>query len=70
MARTFLNHYPNTLDDLVAKNYLRRIPPDPIIDSDKEWVTMPPKDSQKGVVFDVKSGALGNGKDGTPYANW
>ena len=65
-----LNHYPDTLNDLVAKQYLRRIPPDPITDSDTTWVAVAPSDPKKGSVFDVKSGAPGNGRDGTAYASW
>lgn len=62
--------YPEALQDLVTKKYLRRIPPDPITDSDKTWVAIPPADPRKSGVFDVKSGAPGNGKDGTPYRSW
>ena len=62
--------YPGSLQDLVTKKYLRKIPPDPITDTDKTWVIVPPSDPKKGGVFDIKSGAPGNGKDGTPYRNW
>ncbi len=62
--------YPDALDDLVAKKYLRSIPADPVTDSNKSWVVMPPADPQKGGVFDIKSGASGHGKDGTPYNTW
>ena len=62
--------YPVVLEDLVAKKYLRSIPPDPITDSNKTWVVVPPSDPQKGGVFDIKSGASGHGKDGTPYNSW
>lgn len=62
--------YPDALDDLVAKKYLRSIPPDPVTDSNKTWVVVPPSDPQKGGVFDIKSGASGHGKDGTPFSTW
>lgn len=62
--------YPETLQDLVTRKYLRRIPLDPVTDSDATWVVVAPADPKKGNVFDVKSGAPGNGKDGTPYRNW
>lgn len=62
--------YPATLDDLVTKRYLRRIPVDPIADSSTSWVVLPPADPQKGAVFDVKSGAPGKGRDGTAYSSW
>lgn len=62
--------YPETLQELVSKKYLRRIPPDPVTDSDKTWQIVPPVAPKKGAVFDIKSGAPGNGKDGTPYNSW
>jgi general secretion pathway protein G len=62
--------YPNDLQELVSKQYLRRIPPDPITDSNKTWVIIPAVDPKKGAVFDIKSGAPGNGRDGTPYRSW
>ena len=65
-----LGKYPDTLDDLVAKHYLRAIPEDPVTHSDKTWVTVAPDDGATGAVFDVKSGAQGTGLDGTSYSDW
>jgi len=62
--------YPSTLDELVSRRYLRRIPIDPITDSATTWVILPPADPQKGNVFDVKSGATGKSRDGTLYVEW
>jgi len=62
--------YPDSLDDLVVKKYLRNIPPDPITGSNETWVLVPPDSSVKGKVYDVKSGAPGAAGDGTPYAEW
>jgi general secretion pathway protein G len=62
--------YPDSLDDLVVKKYLRNIPPDPITGSNETWVLVPPDSSVKGKVYDVKSGAAGAAGDGTPYAEW
>lgn len=64
------NRYPEQLQDLVTKRYLRRIPPDPITGSDKTWVAVPPQDARMGGVADVRSGAAGKGRDGTPYNAW
>lgn len=64
------SRYPDTLQDLVTRKYLRRIPVDPLTDSDRTWVAVPPADPKKGGVFDIRSGAPGNGKDGTPYKSW
>ena len=62
--------YPDSLDDLVSKKYLRKLPVDPITDSATTWVIVPPEDSEKGGVFDVQSGAPGNARDGTPYSSF
>ncbi len=62
--------YPDALDDLVSKKYLRRIPPDPITDSPLTWVVVPPDETGHGGVYDVRSGADGLGLDGTPYGKW
>ncbi len=62
--------YPDTLDDLVVKKYLRNIPPDPLTGSNQTWIPIPPDNLDKGKVYDVKSGAEGVAGDGTPYADW
>ncbi len=62
--------YPDSLDDLVSRRYLRSVPPDPITKSGQSWVVVPPEDPKKGRVYDVHSGAPGNGSDGKPYAEW
>ncbi len=62
--------YPAALEDLVSHKYLRSIPPDPLTDSAKTWVTVPPDDPDKGGVYDVHSGAEGNAADGTAYREW
>ncbi|CAG4882936.1 Type II secretion system protein G [Georgfuchsia toluolica] len=64
------NRYPDKLADLTDRKYLRRIPPDPITDSDQTWIVVAPADPGKGRVSDIRSGAEGNGKDGTPYSSW
>lgn len=51
--------YPNTIEELVAKHYLRAIPKDPFTQSASTWVAVPPQDAKKGNVWDVKSGAKG-----------
>lgn len=62
--------YPDSLDDLVTKKYLRGIPRDPITENTTTWVTVPPNDPSKGMVYDVKSGAPDKALDGTMYAEW
>jgi general secretion pathway protein G len=62
--------YPDTLEDLITKNYFRKIPVDPVTQSSTSWILIPPASTEKGAIFDIKSGAPGNGKDGTAYADW
>jgi general secretion pathway protein G len=51
--------YPGSLDELVAKRYLRAIPKDPFTESASTWVAVPPQDTRKGNVWDVHSAAKG-----------
>ena len=63
--------YPESLEELVTLRYMRSVPVDPITDSIGTWKVLPPPDSEaKGSVYDVKSGAEGNGLDGKPFADW
>ncbi len=63
--------YPASLEDLVSARYMRGIPVDPITEKTDTWVIVPPTDREvKGDVYDVKSGAAGEGEDGTQYSNW
>jgi general secretion pathway protein G len=64
------NVYPNSLEDLVTNRYIRKIPKDPITNSENTWIIVSPKAGASGSVYDVKSGAPGNGVDGTPYEGW
>lgn len=45
--------YPEALDELVAKNYLRHIPLDPITEA-ANWDVIAPIDPSLGNVYDVK----------------
>ena len=62
--------YPATLEELVTKRYLRTVPNDPITQSSTTWVVVAPDDPGKGSVYDVRSGAQGNGLNGKPYGQW
>ncbi|HEV2007823.1 MAG TPA: prepilin-type N-terminal cleavage/methylation domain-containing protein [Burkholderiales bacterium] len=62
--------YPDSLDDLVTKKYLRNIPLDPLTESPSTWILIAPADPGKGTVYDVKSGAQGKAGDGTAYGDW
>ena len=63
--------YPATLDDLVTKKYLRRVPVDPITESATTWVIVEPPDKPgTRVVYDVRSGAPGKSLGGSPYGEF
>ena len=62
--------YPESLDQLVEKKYLRNLPLDPITESTASWIVVPPEDGAKGSVYNIKSGAPGNDRSGKPYSDW
>ena len=64
--------YPDSLEQLVEKKYLARMPVDPILESSSGWVIVAPPEEEgvQGAVYDLHSGAPGNGRDGRPYAEW
>jgi general secretion pathway protein G len=76
-------HYPTSLDALVEDQYLRRIPVDPITNSNDTWQveyeefepgyepaeTDLPETGEPGII-DVYSGSDRTSLDGEPYAEW
>jgi general secretion pathway protein G len=62
--------YPESLEQMVEKKYLPRVPFDPVADSDAAWVIVPPEDPGRGNVYDIHSGAEGKGRNGKPYSEW
>ena len=62
--------YPDQLQDLATKRYLRAIPIDPLTETSTTWLVIPPDDPEKGGVYDVKSGAEGTATGGSPYSDW
>ena len=61
--------YPDALEELVSKKYIRALPVDPVTESAATWVIVPPAEGTKGSVYDVKSGAPGKAGDGTAFAD-
>ena len=67
--------YPQSLQELVERRYLKEIPIDSITDSRETWQEIREEnptlstDNQPGIV-DVKSGAEGESSDGKPYSEW
>lgn len=67
--------YPDSLEDLVDKHYLRSLPVDPFTKSSETWEEIPPEPTldgelAEGGVFDVKSGSDLVGLNGIPYQDW
>jgi general secretion pathway protein G len=60
--------YPESLQVLVDKRYIRSLPVDPVTESAETWALVPPADAAKGGVYDLHSGAPGTTRDGTPFA--
>lgn len=66
--------FPESLDELVEKRYLREIPKDPFTKSSDTWITVAPTTSNEGEtvegsVYDVHSGSDLVGTKG-PYNEW
>jgi general secretion pathway protein G len=49
-----LGKYPDKLDDLVDKKYLRAVPVDPLTEK-ADWEIVAPQDPTQGAVYDVRS---------------
>jgi general secretion pathway protein G len=67
--------YPESLETLVEEGYLRKIPVDPITESDSTWSVEYAEASDDdpdaaGGVIDVHSGATGTALDGSSYGDW
>ena len=61
---------PESLQRLVDGRYLRSIPVDPVTDSAAGWVVVAHPDGSTPGVYDVRSGAQGEARDGTRYDAW
>jgi general secretion pathway protein G len=61
-----LGRYPDTLEDLVTRRYLRNLPVDPVTEK-ADWVMIAPTDTAEGAVFDVQPAGAPEGST-TPVA--
>jgi general secretion pathway protein G len=63
--------YPDSLDELVARRYLRSLPADPLTGRSDTWQLLaPPSAGDRGAVYDLRSGAPGTGANGVAYGDW
>lgn len=59
--------YPNSLEELVERQYLRSLPYDTIVESAANWLIIPPRNNAEGQVFDIRSSATGFASDGKAF---
>lgn len=62
--------YPETLEELVEKKYLRSVPVDPVTESPTSWILVTATDPDTTGIVDIQSGASGSNKEGRAYASY
>jgi general secretion pathway protein G len=62
--------YPETLDELVSKRYLRSLPRDPVTSASDTWVVVPPPPPELGRIYDLHSGSEATALDGSAFNTW
>jgi general secretion pathway protein G len=71
--------YPDSIQELVDKKYLRDIPTDPFTKSKESWVVLAPiepsgdvvtEEKGNGAVYDIHSGSDLVGSNNVPYNEW
>jgi len=65
-----MGRYPESLQELVERRYLRNVPVDPMTESSSTWLFVSPPQGYKGEIFNLRSGSPALGKNGQPYADW
>ena len=69
------DYYPKSLQELINRRFLRKIPVDPVTGSD-DWALRSSTDGEDAEitdgsnVFDVSSRSNEIGSDGRPYSHW
>lgn len=62
--------YPDTLQELVDKHYLDKLPWDAITERNDAWVITAPELPLVGGVYTLHSSAAGQAADGSLYTDW
>jgi general secretion pathway protein G len=65
-----LGQYPEGLQILADKRYIRAVPVDPFTKSPESWIVTASEDPDHPGVRDVHSGSPDSGTDGSPYVSW
>jgi len=65
-----LGRYPESLNELVERRYLREVPVDPMTDKSETWIELAASEKEPGEsgMGDVRSGAEGQTRKGQRYA--
>ena len=61
---------PESLHDLIAAGYLKRIPKDPMAGRDDTWIIERSNDAGMAGIVNVRSGASAISSKGSRYADW
>jgi len=62
--------YPESLEVLTEKKYIRSVPQDPFTKSDETWILIPPDGEGLSGIYDIHSGSDRISLYGTPYNEW
>jgi general secretion pathway protein G len=64
------NEYPETLQVLAEKHYIRAVPIDPFTNSADTWALVPSEEPDQAGVRDLHSGSAATAADGAAVAGW
>jgi len=62
--------YPDSMEILVEKRYIREIPIDPLTGSADTWILIPPEGEETTGIYDVHSGSDKISLYSGPYNEW
>ncbi len=62
--------YPETLEVLTEKKYIRSVPNDPFTGLDDTWIEIPPEGEDLTGIYDIHSGSNKISLYGIPYNEW
>lgn len=65
-----MGRYPNSLDEMVQRKYIRAVPSDPLTESTTTWRVVESENQDLGVIYDIHSGSDASALDGSLYSEW
>ena len=65
-----LGRYPDSLDEMVQRKYIRAVPIDPMTESTTTWRVVESENQELGVIYDIHSGSDALALDGSLYSEW